>query len=82
MRAMQITYVKCSNYQEAQKCDNWQINVNPPLIRKEVSLIFRRLKVACSLAPPNNFEPSENQAKKKWKFSSHSTHPALSINRN
>ena len=45
------------------------------LIHKEVSLIFRRLKVVCLLPPPNNFEPSENQAKKKWKRMFTPPHP-------
>ena len=35
---------------------------------KEVSLIFRWLKVVRSLPSPGNFEPSENQATKKWKW--------------
>ena len=41
-----------------------KLNVNPPLIREEVSLILRRLEVVHSLPPPDNFEPSENQAMK------------------
>ena len=44
-----------------------KLNVNPLLIGKEVRLIFRWLEVVCSLSPPDNFEPSENQATKKWK---------------
>ena len=68
LRATQIIYVKCSNYQAAEKCDHWQINVNPPLIREEVSLIFRRPRSRRSLTSPGNFEPSENQATKKWKW--------------
>ena len=39
-------------------------NVNPPLIREEVSLIFRRLEVARSLPSLDDFESSENQATK------------------
>ena len=44
-----------------------KLNVNPLLIGKEVRLIFRWLEVVCSLSPPDDFEPSENQAMKKWK---------------
>ena len=44
-----------------------KLNVNPPLICKEVSLIFRQMEFVRSLPPPDNFEPSENQATKKWK---------------
>ena len=40
-----------------------KLNVNPPLIREEVHLIFRRLEVVRSLPPP--VEPSEDQAAKK-----------------
>ena len=43
-----------------------ELNVNPWLIR-EVSLVFGWLEVVRSLPPPDNFEPSENQATKKWK---------------
>ena len=39
--------------------------VNSPLICKEVSLIFRQMEFVRSLPPPDNFEPSENQATKK-----------------
>ena len=42
-----------------------KLNVNPPLIREEVSMIFRRLAVVRSLPPPDDFEPSENQTTKK-----------------
>ena len=42
-----------------------KLNVSPPLIREEVSLIFRWLEVVRSLPPPDDFEPSENQATKK-----------------
>ena len=38
------------------------------LIREEVSQIFRWLEVVWSLPPPDDFEPSENQATKKWKW--------------
>ena len=36
-----------------------KLNVNLPLIREEVSLIFRRLEVVRSLPPPDDCEPSE-----------------------
>ena len=42
-----------------------KLNVNPLLIREEVSLIFRWLEVVPSLPPPVHFKPSENQAMKK-----------------
>ena len=37
-----------------------KLNVNPPLIREEVCLIFRWLEVVCSVPLPDDFEPSEN----------------------
>ena len=54
-----------SNVQITKQCENEttdKLNVNPPLLRKEVSLIFRWLKVVHSLPPPDEFEPSQNQA--------------------
>ena len=42
-----------------------KLNENPLLIGEEVSLIFRLLEVVHSLTPPDDFEPSENQATKK-----------------
>ena len=42
-----------------------KLNVNPLLVGEGVCLIFRWLKVVCSLPPPDNFKPSENQATKK-----------------
>ena len=45
-----------------------KLNLNPPLIHKEVSLIFRWLKFICSLTLLDNFKPSKNQATKKWKW--------------
>ena len=42
-----------------------KLNVNSPLIREEVSLIFRRLEVVRLLSPPDNFKSSENQTTKK-----------------
>ena len=66
-RATQITSVKCSNYQAVQKCNHWQI-LNHPLLCGEVSLTFRWLEAIHSLPPLDNFEPSENQVTKKWKW--------------
>ena len=45
-----------------------KLNVNPLLIREEVSLIFRWLDIVPSLPPLVHFKPSENQAMKKWKW--------------
>ena len=42
-----------------------KLNVNTSLIHEEVRLIFRWLEVVRSLTPPDDFEPSENQASKK-----------------
>ena len=66
MQATQIIYVKCSNYHENVTTD--KLNVNAPLVREEVSLMFRQLKVVRSLPALDDFEPSENQAMKKWKW--------------
>ena len=41
-----------------------ELNVNPPLIREEVCLIFRWLEVVCSVPLPDDFEPSDNQTMK------------------
>ena len=68
MQTAQIIYVKCPNYQWYENVTTDKSNVNPPFIREEVSLILRRLKVIRSLPPPDDFEPSENQATKKWKW--------------
>ena len=43
-----------------------KLNVNPQLIREEVSLIFRWLKVVRSLPPLNDFKPSENGGSNDW----------------
>ena len=56
-----------SNYQVAWKVTTDKLNMNPPLSREEVCLIFRWLEVVCSLPPLDDFEPSENQSTKKWK---------------
>ena len=45
-----------------------KLSVNPPLICKEVSLIFRRLEVVRSLPSLDDFEPPENKATKRWKW--------------
>ena len=43
-----------------------KIKCESPAHSEEVSLIFRWLEVVRSLPPPDDFEPSENQATKKW----------------
>ena len=58
-----MSNVQITKWRENATTD--KLNVNPPLIREEVSLIFRRLEVVRSLALPNEFELSENQATKK-----------------
>ena len=47
-----------------------KLNVNPPLIHEEVSLIFRRLEEVHSLPPPDDFELSERRENE------HSPHPS------
>ena len=57
-----------SNVQITKRRENAttdKLNLNPSLIREEVGLIFRRFEVIRSLPPPDDFEPSENQARKK-----------------
>ena len=44
-----------------------KLNLNLPLIHKEVSMIFRWLQVIRSLPLLDDFKLSENQATKKWK---------------
>ena len=58
-----MSNVQITKWRENATTD--KLNVNPPLIREEVSLIFRRLEVVRPLPPLDDFEPSENQATKK-----------------
>ena len=60
MWATQIT-TQMSNVQITKQYENATTD------KWNVSLIFRWLKVICSLPPPGDFKSSENQATKKWK---------------
>ena len=52
----------------SQKCNHWQINVNPLLICEEASLIFRRLEVVHSLPPVDNSKSSQNQTSNQMRW--------------
>ena len=47
--------------------DHWQIKCESTAHPRRSRLIFKRLEVVRSLPPQDEFNPSENQATKKWK---------------